>query len=68
MVLASPISLTAGEEQFEHYTSRITRKPIKRVQYDYRALDGELFSCDKSTLEACRAARDAWLEKKGKKA
>ncbi len=68
MVLASPTPLAAGEERFEQYTSRMTPKPIKRVQYDYRDLDGELFSCVKSTLKDCRAARDTWLEKKGRKA
>ncbi len=40
MVLANPAPLAAGEERFEQYTSRMTPKPIKRVQYDYRNLDG----------------------------
>ena len=51
---------TPGQEQYESYKCRITKK--RRVQYDYRALDGELFSCTKPTLEEFRAARDIWLE------
>jgi hypothetical protein len=33
-------------------------------QYDYRHMDGELFSTLKETLEECRAGRDQWLNKK----
>ena len=50
-----------GQEQFEHYTSRVGRKPQKRISYDYRAHDGELFSCDCPTIEQCRQKRDLWL-------
>ena len=56
---------TPGQEQYQKFTGKelgFRSKPY--VQYDYRHLDGELFSCVKPTLEACRAARDAWLDKK----
>ena len=56
---------TPGQEQCQKFTGKeggSRSKPY--VQYDYRHLDGELFSCVKPTLEACRAARDAWLDKK----
>lgn len=55
---------TAGKENYTNYTSRVGRKPLKMVQYDYRHTDGELFSCVGRTLEACRLKRDAWLERK----
>lgn len=34
------------------------------VQYDYRDLDGELFSTVQKTLPQCREARDKWLNAK----
>lgn len=59
---------TPGQEQYEYYTvpARMTRdrKSHKRCQYDYRAPDGELFSCTAKSLEECRAKRDAWLAKR----
>jgi len=55
---------TPGQEQYEYYTSRSCGKSKRYCQYDYRHTDGELFSCVKPTLEACRAARNEWLEKK----
>ncbi len=33
----------------------------QRVQYDYRAPDGRLFSCVAKSLEVARNRRDAWL-------
>ena len=59
--MLNPKSLANGQEQHETFKSSVTRK--KAVQYDYRDTDGELFSCVRPTLESCRAARDAWLEK-----
>ena len=35
----------AGSENYETFNTRIGRKRVKRVQYDYRHTDGELFSC-----------------------
>tara|TARA_R110002020_G_scaffold415842_1_gene625104 strand:+ start:440 stop:877 length:438 start_codon:yes stop_codon:yes gene_type:complete len=51
-----------GSEQFETYFSAMScGTKIKRFQYDYRHTNGELFSCVKTSLEACRDARDLWL-------
>lgn len=36
----------------------------KYYQYDYRHLDGELFSTIAETLEECRKRRDEWITKK----
>lgn len=47
----------AGQEQYEIFTAA----GKKRVQYDYRAPNGKLFSCVGKTLDICRAKRDAWL-------
>ena len=60
--MLNPRNLPNGQEQYEAFKSNVTRK--KEVQYDYRHTDGELFSCVKFTLEDCRAAREAWLQKK----
>ena len=53
-----------GQEQFENFTRKVGRQVKRYVQYDYRHTDGELFSCVRPTLDACRAARDAWLDAK----
>lgn len=53
-----------GQEQYETFTRKVGRQAKKYVQYDYRHTDGELFSCVKPTLDACRTARDAWLAEK----
>ena len=58
----NPQHLANGKEQYEKYYSSVLRKYL--VQYDYRHTNGELFSCVKSTLDACRAARDQWLAKR----
>ena len=60
--MLNPKNLANGQEQHEAFKSSITRKTA--VQYDYRHTDGELFSCVKPTLGACRAARDTWRQKK----
>ena len=52
-----------GTEQHETFTRRVGRKSKKYVQYDYRHTDGQLFSCIKPTLDACRASRDEWLSR-----
>jgi hypothetical protein len=51
-----------GEEQFEFFYSRTTKKNL--VQYDYRRIDGKLFSTVDTTLERCRQKRDSWLKLK----
>jgi len=53
-----------GQEQYEMFSRKVGGTVKKYIQYDYRHTDGELFSCIKPTLEACRAARDEWLENK----
>lgn len=59
----------AGSEQFEKFQTGFGRRKRTLVQYDYRASDGELFSCVAPTLEECRCKRDGWLsEKEGKEA
>ncbi len=62
--MLNPRSLKCGCEQYEEYRDTILRR--KMVQYDYRAEDGELFSCVRRSLEECRAARDRWAEKREK--
>lgn len=53
-----------GQEQYEDFYSFATDKTL--VQYDYRHNTGELFTCIAPTLEAARAKRDQWLERKRK--
>lgn len=54
-----------GEERYEYFTPAFARRTKKRFcQYDYRHMNGELFSCVASTLEECRRRRDEWLSKK----
>jgi hypothetical protein len=60
--LLNPRNLTNGQEQHEYFRDRIAKK--RRCQYDYRHTDGELFSCVKLTLEACRQAKEKWNSKK----
>jgi len=60
--MLNPKNLANGQEQYETFMSNITRKTA--VQYDYRHTDGELFSCVKPTLEACRQAKENWINKK----
>ena len=50
----------AGSENYETFSTRIGRKRVKRVQYDYRHTDGELFSCIGGTLEDCRIQLHRW--------
>jgi len=49
-----------GEEQYEDYYSAIFRG--WRVQYDYRTLEGKLFSCVAKSLVEARIRRDEWLQ------
>lgn len=57
--MLNPQVLQNGEEQYEKF--KASRKLPVAYQYDYRDTDGELFSCVKKTLEACRQAKDAWV-------
>lgn len=47
-----------GCENYETFTHR--RK--KFYQYEYRAEDGELFTCVKPTLTECRKAKDEYFK------
>ncbi len=49
-----------GQEQYEKC------KIIGKIyyQYDYRDVDGELFSTVGNTLELCRNRRDEWIKNK----
>lgn len=55
----NPQYLPAGQEQYEYYKCRATKKRL--CQYDYRTSDGELFSCVKPTLAEAREACAKWL-------
>jgi hypothetical protein len=59
-----PRNLPNGKEQHRPYYSHTVKQWL--VQYDYRHTNGELFSCVKRTLNACRADRDRWLAKRSK--
>ena len=57
-----------GKENYEHFTTRLRGKSVRRTQYDYRTPDGELFACDGVDLDDCRKKRDEWLRRReGKK-
>lgn len=56
----------AGSENYEIFTLRLRGKRTKRVQYDYRHPDGELFSTVAASLKECRHRRDEWLRQSGK--
>ena len=58
--MLDPKNVRNGEEQYEEFERR--RKIY--VQYDYRDVDGKLFSTIKPTLDECRAARDECLKNK----
>jgi len=62
--MGATATVTAGQDMYEIFYNITGRKRKKYYQYDYRAEDGELFSCVKSTLDACRIERDRWLKKK----
>lgn len=56
----------AGEENY--FLFHPAHRPKQTFfQYDYRHIDGELFSTVAPTLAECRIRRDEWLTKKSKK-
>jgi hypothetical protein len=55
-----------GQEQYEWFSRKVGGKSKKYCSYDYRHIDGELFSCVKPALEECRVLRDEWLQKRHK--
>lgn len=50
-----------GDETYEEFFSGVGRRKKVLYQYDFRSKSGELFSCVKSSLEACRIARDEYF-------
>jgi len=59
--MLNPQAVGKGKEQYEMYRMKVGRKMMAKCQYDYRHVNGELFSCVAPTLEAARAKRDNWL-------
>ena len=53
-----------GGEQYVEFEDKTKRGHPVRVQYDYRHIDGILYSTIADDLEAARARRDAWLERR----
>lgn len=53
-----------GSESYEYFSSGLSRKRVRRVQYDYRTHNGQLFSCVAKSLDIARQRRDRWLEKR----
>jgi hypothetical protein len=57
-----------GEEHYEFFSDNLARA---NVQYDYRASNGELFSCvrrgwsNEQVLRLAKSTRDKWLEERG---
>ncbi|MDR0818758.1 MAG: DUF3873 domain-containing protein [Oscillospiraceae bacterium] len=59
--MLDPKNLKPGEEQYEEFENGPSCRRKTYVQYDYRDMHGELFSCVKPTLGICRAAKETWL-------
>ena len=57
--MLNPKNLKNGESQYEKFFSSV--KKCDLFQYDYRAQNGELFSCVKKSLDDCMSARDIWM-------
>lgn len=51
-----------GEEKWERFQLRVKGRMQRFVQYEYRDLKGNLFTCVKPTLRECRIARDRHLK------
>jgi hypothetical protein len=54
-----------GQVQHEFFTTKVGRKEVEKIQYDYRTKKGELFSCVANTLDEAIAKRDAWFARIG---
>jgi hypothetical protein len=52
-----------GQERHEYCWFRSGRYSYSRVQYEYRARNGKLFSCVAKTLAEARERRDRWIAK-----
>lgn len=60
--MSEPSLLLPGKEDYCNYYSTIMKKEM--VQYDYRDVDGELFSCVTNSIEEARAKKEEWLKNK----
>ena len=60
--MLNPANLRPGCEQHETWTPQGHAK--SRVQYDYRADNGDLFSTVAKDLAQARAQRDAWIQRR----
>ena len=58
--MLNPKDCQNGQEQFKSWE----RNRKTYIQYDYRDIDGELFSTVKGSIKECRQARNEWLSKK----
>jgi len=58
--MLNPKNLKPGQEQHDTFIPVTCRKGVKKVQYDYRSLSGELFSCVGKNLEYCQELRKIW--------
>ena len=59
MIVNGVLVYKMGEERHEYFTPAFARRTKKRFcQYDYRHMDGELFSCVAPTLAECRRRWD----------
>ncbi len=63
--MATGAGCAPGTERYERYLSPPLGGGRRRylVQYDYRTLDGALFSTVGPDLETCRRRRDEWLQR-----
>lgn len=59
------ISTCMAGEKYEKFQLKIGHQVRTVYQYDYRdTVSGELFSCVRPSLDACRDKRDEWLKAK----
>lgn len=61
--MLDPKELKPYSEQFEEFVpSHLPKLPSSiRVQYDYRSLEGKLFSCVAKTIDEAREKKRLWL-------
>lgn len=53
-------NLQCGYEQTEGY---VTDSGKQGIYYDYRHIDGKVFSCRGKSVSDCRIKRNKWLSK-----
>ncbi|MDR2668393.1 MAG: DUF3873 domain-containing protein [Desulfovibrio sp.] len=66
--MLNPQNLAPGHEQYEKLRApgRMGKPGPVLFQYDYRHLDGELFSCVAASPAAAEEKRNAWLKARRK--